>query len=89
MPQDAWQLVCTCSKSMHVLRFPSSPCRDTSGLAPAVWLTVGSLGGSGLALQLKLNRLDRPEERDKDAGVWFPYVPVGGALAVRDGLLEA
>jgi len=53
-----------------------------------VWLTVGGLAGSGLALQLRLKRLDRPSERDKDAGVWFPYVPVGGALAVRDGLLE-
>ena len=63
------------------------PRRDTSGLAPAVWLTVGGLGSSGLALQLKLKRLDRPSERDREAGVWFPYVPVGGALAVRDGLL--
>ena len=65
------------------------PCRDTSALAPAVWVTVGGLAGSGLALQLKLKRLDRPSERDKTAGVWYPYVPVGGALAVRDGLLEA
>lgn len=61
--------------------------RDTSGLAPAVWVTVGGLAGAGLALQLKLKRLDRPAERDKEAGVWYPYVPVGGALAVRDGLL--
>lgn len=52
-----------------------------------MWLTVGGLAGSGLALQLKLKRLDKPCERDKGLGVWYPYVPVGGALAVRDGLL--
>lgn len=50
-------------------------------------MTVGGLAGSGLALQLKLQRLERPSERDREAGVWLPYVPVGGALAVRDGLL--
>lgn len=72
-----------CSNACCPLRL----CRDTSELAPAVWLTVGSLAGSGLALQLKLKRLDRPSERDREAGVWFPYVPVGGALAVRDDLL--
>lgn len=63
--------------------------RDTGGLAAAMWLTVGGLAGSGLALQLKLKRLDKPSERDKAAGVWYPYVLVGGALAVRDGLLQA
>lgn len=67
---------------------PWLPCRDTSALAPAVWLTVGSLAGEGLVLQLKLKRLDRPSERDKVLGVWYPYVPVAGALAVRDGLLD-
>ncbi|KAL4451614.1 hypothetical protein ABPG75_007276 [Micractinium tetrahymenae] len=71
------------------LSLPAADTRDTSGLAPAMWLTVGSLAGSGLALQLKLKRLDRPSERDREAGVWFPYVPVGGALAVCDGLLSA
>ena len=67
------------------------PCparRDTSALAAAVWLTVGSLAGDGLALQLKLKRLDRPTERDKGTGEWFPYVPVAGALSVRDGFLD-
>jgi hypothetical protein len=54
-----------------------------------MWLTVGGLAGSGLALQLKLKRMDKPCERDKGLGVWYPYVPVGGALAVRHGLLEA
>ena len=48
---------------------------------------MGGLAGSGLALQLKLKRLDRPSERSKERGVWYPYVPVGGALAVREGLL--
>lgn len=62
-------------------------CRDTSALAPVVWLTVGGLAGSGLALQLKLKRLDRPSDRDKETGVWLPYVPIGGALSVRNGLL--
>ena len=49
--------------------------------------TVGSLAGSGLALQIKLKRLESPSGRDRVAGVWFPYVPVWGAMAVRDGLL--
>ena len=54
-----------------------------------MWLTVGGLAGCGLALQLKLKRLDKPSERDKEAGVWYPYVPISGGLAVRDGLLDA
>ncbi|PSC69454.1 Zinc finger MYND domain-containing 10 isoform B [Micractinium conductrix] len=70
------------------LSLPASETRDASALAPAVWLTVGSLAGPGLALQLRLKRQDRPSERDRNAGVWLPYVPVGGALAVRDGLLS-
>ena len=52
-------------------------------------MTGGGLGSrGGLALQLRLKRLDRPSERDRVAGVWYPYVPVGGALSVREGLLE-
>lgn len=50
---------------------------------------MGGLAGSGLALQLKLQRQERPSERDREAGVWLAYVPVGGALAVRDGLLPS
>ena len=75
----------SCSAS---LQLPTSETRDVSALAPGVWLTVGSLAGSGLALQLKLKRLDRPTERDRVAGVWFPYVPVGGGLTVREGLVD-
>jgi hypothetical protein len=67
--------------------FPGAGGRDTSALAPAVWVTVGGLAAGGLALQLKLQRLDKPCERDKAAGVWYPYVPIGGAVTVADGLL--
>jgi hypothetical protein len=77
-----------CRNCRPLLR-PCPACRDTSGLATAMWLTVGGLAGSGLALQLKLKRLDKPSERDKEAGGWYSYVPIGGALAVRDGLLDA
>ncbi|KAI3437714.1 hypothetical protein D9Q98_000162 [Chlorella vulgaris] len=69
------------------LSLPASETRDTSALAPAVWVTVGGLAAGGLALQLKLQRLDKPCERDKAAGVWYPYVPIGGAVTVADGLL--
>jgi hypothetical protein len=65
-------------------------CRDTSALPPALWVTVGTLRGEGLALQLKVRRLDRAEERGGGGGgAWCAYTPVGGALSVRDGLLQA
>ncbi len=78
-------LVDVCVLPPHPLLMP---CRNTSALAPAVWLTVGSLAGDGMALQLKLKRLDKPSERDKVQGLWYPYVPVAGALSVRDGFLD-
>ncbi|GAB4819300.1 hypothetical protein N2152v2_006346 [Parachlorella kessleri] len=75
----------TCQASLEL---PASETKNTSALAPAVWLTVGSLAGDGMALQLKLKRLDKPSERDKVQGLWYPYVPVAGALSVRDGFLD-
>ncbi|KAL4856193.1 Zinc finger MYND domain-containing protein 10 [Chlorella vulgaris] len=66
------------------LSLPASETRDTSALTPAIWVTVGGLAAGGLALQLKLKRLDKPCERDKAAGVWYPYVPIGGAVTVAD-----
>ena len=41
-----------------------------------------------MALQLKLKRLEKPSERDKVLGVWYPYVPVAGALSLREGFLD-
>ena len=49
---------------------------------------LGSLAGDGMALQLKLKRLDKPSERDKVQGLWYPYVPVAGALSIREGFLD-
>lgn len=49
-----------------------------------VWLTIGILATDGFALQLKLKRDAGAAVRDKEAGVYCAYVPVGGAVTVRD-----
>jgi hypothetical protein len=53
--------------------------------AQVIWVTAGRLAADGLALQLKLRRLRRCQERDKDTGTWHAYRVVGGACAVADG----
>jgi hypothetical protein len=47
-------------------------------------VTAGRLAVNGLALQLKLRRLQRCQERDKDTGTWHAYRMVGGACAVAN-----
>lgn len=72
-----------------LLSLPAAETREGLGmLPPAVWVTVGGLASPGLALQLKLKRMVRPSERDKVSGAWHAYVPMGGGLAVRNGLLD-
>ena len=50
--------------------------------AQVIWVTAGRLAVDGLALQLKLRRLRRCQERDKGTGTWHAYRVVGGACAV-------
>lgn len=53
--------------------------------APAVvWVTIGILASNGFALQLKLKRNDQSREKDKTTGVYYVYMPVGGAVTVLD-----
>ncbi len=70
------------------LELPAAGGRDARALPAALWVTVGGLATGGLALQLRLRRLDRAAERTGAEGAWCAYAPAGGALSVRDGLLE-
>jgi hypothetical protein len=70
------------------LELPAAGGRDASALPAALWVTVGGLAAGGLALQLRLRRLNRAAERAGAGGAWCAYAPAGGALSVRDGLLE-
>lgn len=59
-------------------------CRKTDALPAAVWITVGGLRQEGATLQLKARRVAKAADRSADGG-WCAYVPIGGALSVRDG----
>lgn len=60
---------------------PVSETRAAVDCDPALWLSAGSLDQGGV-LQLRLEKLERPRERDRVAGVWFVYRPVRGALTL-------
>lgn len=69
-----------------LLQLPDAPIKDLVGELPAVvWVTVGLLAVDGAALQLKLKRTDKPTQRDRMAGSWNVYHPVGGAITIRRG----
>ena len=55
---------------------------DMDSLAAGLWVTVGLLAQDKFALQLRLKKVRAAAERDKEAGVWNVYVPVGGAITV-------
>jgi hypothetical protein len=38
-----------------------------------------------MAVQLKLERLTRPADRDRASGEWYAYAPAGGAVSVHEG----
>jgi hypothetical protein len=72
-----------------LLQLPEVPVRSAAGeKPPVVWVNIGLLAEDGLVLQLKLKRAEKPRERDKVAGVWYAYHPVGGALTVLRGVLD-
>ncbi|GAX77785.1 hypothetical protein CEUSTIGMA_g5228.t1 [Chlamydomonas eustigma] len=67
-----------------LLQLPEASLREeVSELPPIVWLTVGLLASDGIALQLKLRRADKAQQRDRISGVWYAYHPCGGALTVK------
>lgn len=53
-----------------------------STLPQGAWMTVGLLGQNGFALQLRLKRVPGSEIRNREAGIWHMYCPVGGALTI-------
>lgn len=59
---------------------PWSDTRKADGEA-ALWLCVGGIA-QGAALQLRVERMERPRERDRVVGAWFVYQPVRGALTL-------
>lgn len=66
-----------------LLQLPEVPVRSAAGAQPpVVWVNIGLLAEDGVVLQLKLKRAEKPRERDRVAGVWYAYHPVGGALTV-------
>ncbi|KAK9815647.1 hypothetical protein WJX72_007380 [[Myrmecia] bisecta] len=68
-----------------LLELPSPETREATAQLPLViWLTVGLLATDGFALQLKLKRAEKATHRDKLAGVWYVYHPVGGAITLLD-----
>lgn len=69
-----------------LLQLPDIPTKSVAGeKPPIVWVNVGILADEGLVLQLKLKRAEgnTGHERDKIAGGWYSYHPMGGALTVR------
>ena len=71
-----------------ILTLPVSPTKDTSALAPVIWLTIGLFATDGFALQLKLKKAERPTQRNETEGSWKVYHPVGGAINVADEVFE-
>ena len=71
-----------------VLKLPTSATKDTSALAPVIWLTIGLFATDGFALQLKLKKGEQRMERDETRGSWNVYHPVGGAINLADEASE-
>lgn len=47
-----------------------------------LWVTVGLLAQDKFALQLRLKRKNGCRERNAEAGIYYLYSPVGGALTI-------
>lgn len=42
----------------------------------------------GVDMQLKLRQKERLKDRDRLAGTWYAYEPVGGAITIADSSQE-
>ncbi|CAG9466309.1 unnamed protein product [Pedinophyceae sp. YPF-701] len=56
--------------------------------AKVLWLTVGILAQDGFVLQLKLRKGAAATEKDRHAGVYHIYYPVGGAVTISQEMEE-
>eukprot|EP00892_Ulva_mutabilis_P008069 jgi/Ulvmu1/5634/UM023_0174.1 len=73
------------STAQALLELPCTTSKDAEEMAAiptGVWVTVGLLAQDEFALQLRLKRTPKAAVRNKEAGIWNMYCPVGGALTI-------
>ena len=52
------------------------------------WTTWRLLDSLIMDMQLKLRQKERLKDRDRLAGTWYAYEPVGGAITIADSTKE-
>ncbi|KAK9825800.1 hypothetical protein WJX74_008414 [Apatococcus lobatus] len=98
IPADTARALPACGKLMvrysgasatAAVELPAPATRASATELPqALWVTAGLLATDGLVLQLKLRQKERLKDRDRLAGTWYAYEPVGGAITVADSSKE-
>lgn len=86
LPSNGRIAVCFQSSSAQaLLKLPCATSKqheEMSTLPQGVWVTVGLLAQDQFTLQLRLKRVPGSELRNREAGIWNLYRPVGGAFTV-------